>query len=156
MFLKRRRLRAPQSRLSRGLTLLLAVLLLGGCAAYFLPGPGRSSSPRSISLSALARHIKNRDIVELRVGDGNGQATTTSGEVVSFTTQRGESILKVLTDLGGTPEQLSRITYTVADPPPFWLGAAFGALPLVLFIAGAGRDTALRQSRNELNAVVRP
>jgi cell division protease FtsH len=135
MFLKGRRFRAPEWRLRRGLLLLLALLLIGGCAGYYLLGSARASAPRSISLSALSQRIKTNDIAELRVGDGEGLATTRSGEVVSFTTQPGESILKVLTDLGATPEELSPITYTVTDPPPFWLSAAFGLLPLVLFIA---------------------
>jgi cell division protease FtsH len=134
VFLKGRRLRMPESRLSRALLVLLAMLLIGGCAGYFLFGSDRAGSPRPIALSALSQRIKNNEITELRVGDGDGLATTRSGEVVSFTTQRGESILKVLKELGGTPEELSRITYTVADPPPFWLGAVFGVLPLVLFV----------------------
>src|SRR5438034_5449271 len=100
MFLKGRRLPAPESRLSRGLLLLLAMLLIGGCAGYFLFGSDRVNSPRQISLSALSQGIKNNDIAELRDGDGHGLATTRSGEVVSFTTQRAESVLKVLTHLG--------------------------------------------------------
>src|SRR5581483_5288554 len=137
MFLKGRRLRAPESRLSRVLLVLLVMLFVGACAGYFLTGSDRASAPRPISLSALSLEIKNNNITDLRVGDGDGLATMRSGEVVSFTTQRGESILKVLTDLGATPEQLADITYTVADPPPFWIGAAFGVLPLVLFVVVA-------------------
>jgi cell division protease FtsH len=135
VFLKGWRFRVPESRLGRALLLLLAVLLIGGGAGYFLFGSERASAPRPISLSALSQRIKTNDITDLRVGDSDGLATTRSGETVSFRTQRGESILKVLTNLGATPEELSGITYTVAEPPPFWLGAAFGVLPLVLFVA---------------------
>src|SRR4051794_34398973 len=134
MFLKGWRFRAPESRLGRGLLILLGMLLIGVCAAYFLLGADRASSPRAISLSEVSQRIKNHEIAELRSGDGDGRATARSGEVVSFTTQRGESILKVLTDFGVTPEDLSGITYVVADPPPFWLGAAFGIVPLILFV----------------------
>src|SRR5579864_5789517 len=137
MFLKGWRFRAPESRLGRSLLSLLGMLLIAACAGYFLFGSDRTSSPRPISLSALSQRIKDNDITELRVGDGNGLATSRSGEVVTFTTQRSESILKVLTDLGATPEELSSITYIVADPPPFWLGAAFSLLPLVLLITVA-------------------
>src|SRR5438309_4316937 len=125
MFLKGWRFQAPEPRLRRALLLLAAVLLVGACAGYFLFGSDRASAPRPISLSALSQRIKNDDITQLRVSDSDGLATARSGETVSFTTQRGESILKVLTDLGATSEQLSRITYTVADPPSFWVEAAF-------------------------------
>ena len=135
MFLKGWRFRAPESRLQRALLLLVALLVIGGGAGYYLLGSDRARSPRPISLSALSQRIKDNAITELRVGDGDGLATSRSGEVVSYTTQRGESVLKVLTDLGATPEELSRITYIVNDPPPFWVGAAFGVLPLVLFVA---------------------
>ena len=133
MFLKGSRFRAPESRLRRAMLLLVALLLIAGCAGYLFFGVNRASAPRPIALSTLLQRIKSNDIAELRVGDGDGLATSRSGETVSFTTQRGESILKVLTDLGATPQELSRLTYTVADPPPFWLGAVFGVLPLILF-----------------------
>ena len=74
-----------------------------------------------MSLTALTQQIRRSEISEIQEGDGEGRATTRSGQVVSFSTQRGQSILKVLANLGATPDELSRITYTVAEPPPSWL-----------------------------------
>jgi cell division protease FtsH len=114
--------------------LLSVVVLLGGCVEYAVVQSNRSSGPREISLTALAQGIKRDDIAQVRIGDGDGLATTRSGETVRFTTQPGESVLKVLANLGATPDALARITYIVADPPPSWLGALGGLLPLVVFI----------------------
>ncbi|HEY1292685.1 MAG TPA: ATP-dependent zinc metalloprotease FtsH [Chloroflexota bacterium] len=132
--MKRWPVRLPKSRVRRGLLLLSVVVLLGGCVEYAVVQSNRSSGPREISLTALAQGIKRDDIAQVRIGDGDGLATTRSGETVRFTTQPGESVLKVLANLGATPDALARITYIVADPPPSWLGALGGLLPLVVFI----------------------
>src|SRR5215471_17357258 len=126
--------RLPKSRVRRGLLLLSVVVLLGGCIEYMVVRSDRSTAPREISLSALAQGIKRDDISQIRIGEGDGLATTRSGETVHFTTQPGESVLKVLANLGATPDALSRITYSVADPPPFWFGALAGLLPLLVFV----------------------
>lgn len=135
MNLKGPRFRPPESRVRRALLLTLMLFLIGGSIGYFVFGSNRSSAPRTISLTALTQRIKSNDIREIRAGDGDGVATARSGEMVSFTIQRGESILKVLANLGATPDELSRITYTVADPPAVWLSALAGLVPLVLFVA---------------------
>jgi hypothetical protein len=67
------------------------------------------------------------------VARAGGLATDRSGEVFSFRTQRDESLLKVLANLGATPDKLSRIAYTVADPAPVWLDVLLGIGPLVVF-----------------------
>ena len=134
MKLQRPRLTLPESRLRRGLLLMLALLLLGGCVGYFVFGSDRSGASRPISLTGLTQEIRNHNITQIHEADGEGRATTRSGQVISFTTQRGESILKVLANLGATPDELSRITYTVADPPSIWLTAVFSVLPLLLLV----------------------
>ena len=134
MNLRRPRLTLPASRLRRGLLVALVVLVIGACVELFVFGSDRSNAPRPISLTALAQQIKRNDIREIQEGDGQGRATTSAGQVVSFTTQRDEPILKVLANLGATPDELSRITYTVAEAPPSWLRAVLGLLPLLFFV----------------------
>ena len=127
----------PTSRFSRGLLLILPLLLLGGCITYFVFRSDGSHRAPQISLTALVQQIRAHDIARIEEGDGDSQATTTSGQVVSFTTQRDQPILKVLANLGATPDELSRVSYTVADPPPSWLAAAFGLMPVLLFVGFA-------------------
>ena len=129
----------PTSRFRRGLLLIVPLLLLGGCITYLVFHSVGSDTARPISLTALVQQIRTHNITRIEEGDGGGDshATTTSGQVVSFTTQRDQSILKVLANLGVTPDELSRVTYTVADAPPSWLTAVFGLLPLLLFVGFA-------------------
>ncbi|MBV9602110.1 MAG: ATP-dependent zinc metalloprotease FtsH [Chloroflexi bacterium] len=86
-----------------------------------------------MSLTGRALRIKSNDITEIRASDTGGTATAQSGEVVSFTTEQDQPLLKVLANLGVTPDQLSRITYSVSEPPPSWLGILLSIAPLVLF-----------------------
>jgi cell division protease FtsH len=117
----------------RAVLIVLTLCLVGATVAFFVFRSAQPGNQRSISLSSLAQHIRNHDIAAIRVTDAGGVATDRSGEMVSFTTQRGESVLKVLADLGATSEDLSSIRYTVADPPSFWIDALAGVVPLVLF-----------------------
>jgi cell division protease FtsH len=114
---------------------MVALALLAGSIVVFVFRSSQPSDQRSISLTSLVQRIKNNEIVDIRASDGGGVATVRSGQTVTFATQRGESILKVLANLGATPDELSRITYTVADPPSFWMEALASVLPLVLFAA---------------------
>ena len=82
--------------------------------------------------------VKDDRIVALEASDEGGRATDRSGEVFSFSTQRDESILKVLSRLGASPDELSQIAYTVADPPRPWQDLLLGVGPLVVFaVVGA-------------------
>jgi cell division protease FtsH len=117
----------------RLVTLMLAVLLVGGGLAFFILGGKPSSDPHAISLTQLVLRIKNDRIVAIDASAAGGLATDRSGEVFSFRTQRDESLLKVLANLGATPDKLSRIAYTVADPAPVWLDVLLGIGPLVVF-----------------------
>jgi cell division protease FtsH len=62
-------------------------------------------------------------------------ATDRSGASFAFTTEQGKSILKMLANLGATPDELSAINYTVVDPPPGWLGLLLNIVPLLFFAA---------------------
>ncbi len=126
------RLSLADSRVRRALLAVGALVLIGVCIEYF--GVDHTRAPDTISLTALAQRVRNHEITAIRVSDDQGTATDQSGQTVTFTTQRGESVLKVLANLGATPDDLSQITYTVADPPPFWIGAAAGILPLLVFV----------------------
>jgi cell division protease FtsH len=118
---------------ARVVLLMLTLLLMAGGVAFVMVGSRQSSDPRSISLSNLALRIRKNDITDIRASDAGGVATDRSGETVSFTIGRGQSILKVLANLGATPDELSRITYVVRDPPTFWFGLLATLGPLVFF-----------------------
>jgi cell division protease FtsH len=133
--LRRPRLQTPVLRVRRVVVLIVTLFLLGGTLVFFMSRSDRSTEERSISLGSLVQRVKNDDITSIRASDAGGVATARSGEIVSFTTQRGESILKVLANLGATPAELSKITYTVTDPPSFWISALVSVGPLVLFAA---------------------
>src|SRR5205085_9389893 len=99
----------------------------------FAFGANRTSDPRSVSLTNLVARIKNNDITEIRASESGGTATARSGEVVTFTTEAGKPVLKVLANLGVTPDQLSRITYTVIEPATVWFSVLLSIGPLVFF-----------------------
>src|SRR5262249_34508624 len=89
----------------RGFVLLLVSLfLIGGVIAAVVSVRDRSSAtaPRPIALTALVQHIKANDVTEIRVSEGDGLATARSGEIVSFTIQPDQPLLKVLASLGAT------------------------------------------------------
>lgn len=114
-----------------------ALLLVSAGIAFLVFGGLHTSDARAISLTQLVVLIKDDRIVALEASDAGGRATERSGEVVSFSTQRDESILKVLSNLGASPDELSRIAYTVADPSPPWVDLLLGVGPLV-FLALVG------------------
>ncbi len=133
--MKRPRLNLADSRVRRVLLLVGILVLIGGAFEYF--SADRAAAPNTISLTTLAQLVKNHEVASIRVDDGQGVATDIRGHAANFTTQRGQSVLKTLAGLGVTPEDLAQIEYTVADPPPFWIGAAAGILPLLLFVGFA-------------------
>src|SRR6266540_513644 len=109
----------------------LALVIAGATFMLLRPGDGRE--PRRVSLSAIAQGIRSGDVTEIRVGDDRGQATTRSGEQLSFFAGDA-STLKVLTALGVSREELARVTYRVDEPPPAWLSLLLPLLlPLVFF-----------------------
>ena len=156
MVMKRSRFGLPRFRVGRMVPWLAALVVIGGGIVYFIFARDRSSTPRPIALSELVQRIKANDILEIRVGEGDGLATARSGELVSFAIQPDQSLLKVLANLGATPEQLSGIMYSVAEPPPFWVDALPNVLPLALFVAGAVCDAPIRQPRRQSDAVIWP
>jgi cell division protease FtsH len=129
----RPRLHIPDFPQRRLVLRSLAVLLVSAGIAFVAFGWKHTSDANAISLTQLAVLVKDDRIVALEVSDAGGRATDTSGDVFNFTTQRDESILKVLSDLGASPDELSRISYVVAEPPAPWLDLLLGVGPLVLF-----------------------
>src|SRR5690348_13192966 len=105
--------------MGRGLLLLVTLFIAAGCIAVLVLRSQRQSDERSISLTNLVLQIKDGNIAGIRVADagGGGVATTRSGETLPFTTGGDQPILKVLANLGATPEELSKLSYTVTDPP---------------------------------------
>jgi ATP-dependent Zn protease len=112
---------------------LTVLLLVSAGIAFLVFGGKHTSDANAISLTQLVQLIKEDRIVALEASDAGGWATDRSGEVFSLSTQRDESILKVLLNLGASPNELSRIAYTVADPPAPWLNRLLGIGSLLLF-----------------------
>jgi cell division protease FtsH len=117
----------------RAFILVVTLLVAGGCVAFLLLRSNRETDRHAMSLTTLVQQIKNDEITDIHITDGGGVATARSGETVPFTTGRAQSVLKVLADLGATPDDLSKIRYTVDEPPSAWLGALATLIPLVLF-----------------------
>src|SRR5262249_38125605 len=123
------RIRASQRRL---LVLTLA-LMLPTAVGFGLARPGAARSERTISLDNLAQRVKKSDVLEIRVSKDGGVARVRSGELLSFYTEQGAPVLKVLASFGATPDELANVTYTVADPPGPWIGLllSVGLLALI-------------------------
>jgi cell division protease FtsH len=112
-------------------TPLLVLLVIG---ALMLARSNGAHEVRAITLTELAQRVRSGDVTEIRESDAGGQASTRSGERLSFYT--GETaLLKVLAPLGVSPEELAQVNYSVAPPPPAWLELLPMLLPLVLFAA---------------------
>src|SRR5690348_3738771 len=115
-------------RLRRLLLPSLPLLLLIVIVGVTLSRSNAGREPRSVTLTELAQLVRSGDVVTIRETDAGGQAATRSGETLSFYT--GETaLLKVLPRLGVTPEELARVTYGVAPPPPAWLELLPALLP---------------------------
>ncbi|MDQ6672322.1 MAG: ATP-dependent zinc metalloprotease FtsH [Chloroflexota bacterium] len=124
--------RLPSKQVLRLVAVAAALLL--AAVAFGLLRPGATPVEKPVTLDALAVRVERGDVTEIRVADdGTGTARTRTGEALSFHTGRTQSILKILTSFGVTPDQLSNVAYTVADPPAPWLGILLTFGPLVLF-----------------------
>ncbi|MGI9145403.1 MAG: ATP-dependent zinc metalloprotease FtsH [Chloroflexota bacterium] len=114
--------------------LVVAAALVLGAIGFGLLRPGATPTEKPITLDALALRVERGDVTEIRVtDDGGGVARTRTSEILSFHTGRSQSILKVLSSFGVTPDQLADVAYTVADPPAPWIGLLLTFGPLVLF-----------------------
>src|ERR687888_52325 len=120
----------------RQLVWILAPLVLAiavGAAVVLRPADRRDS--RRVSVSEIARRLRGDDLSELLVSGHGGEATTRSGDQLTFVA--GEtSPLKLLSALGVSPDELVRVTYRVQEPPPEWLGPAAMRFPLGLLGGG--------------------
>jgi cell division protease FtsH len=112
----------------------LVLLVVGGLLMFTLEWRS-SPDPPAVSLTSLVNSIKQHDITDIRATDTGGVATDRSGANFSFTSGQGESILKILANLGATPDELSAINYTIVDSPAGWLGMLLNIVPLLFFAA---------------------
>jgi cell division protease FtsH len=124
--------RLPSKQVLRLLVLAVALVLV--VIGFGVLRPSGAPADKPITLDALALRVERGEVTEIRVtDDGGGAARTRTGEILSFHTGRTQSILKVLTSFGVTPDQLSNVAFTVADPPAPWIGMLLTFGPLVLF-----------------------
>jgi cell division protease FtsH len=108
---------------------LVLVIALGGFVLLRPPG-GREARP--IPLSELAQRVRSGDVVEIRVSERAGEATTRTGDILSFNSSDA-SPLTSLARFGATHEELVRVTYSVIAPPRDWMGLVATLVPLALF-----------------------
>jgi cell division protease FtsH len=101
-------------------------------AAFILVGRDGGRDARRVTLTEIAQRVRSGDIVEIRESEVGGQASTRSGELLSFYSGQ-TALFKVLPRLGVSPEELAQVSYAVAPPPPAWLGLLPMLLPILLF-----------------------
>jgi cell division protease FtsH len=96
--------------------------------------PMAQSTAQPISIADVASGIKADRFVSVQVASEWGAATDRSGDVFVFKLEHGTTPLHVLGALGVTPAQLSRVRYTVLDPPPLLalVQALSGVVPLLI------------------------
>jgi cell division protease FtsH len=108
------------------------LVLLIALAGFVLLRPPGGREARPIPLSELAQRVRSGDVVEIRVSERAGEATTRTGDVLSFYSSDA-SPLTSLARFGATQEELVRVTYSVIAPPRDWMGLAATLVPLALF-----------------------
>ncbi len=125
------------------LTLLLLLLQLRA---------NQQQPPQPIAVSDLAQRVKAGEIASIDASDDRSLARTRSGQSLIVNTAGDASVPKLLASFGVTPEELAQVSYSVAEPPPAWLGDLLGLVPLILFGAvllfmlrrtGSGSNTAM-------------
>ena len=90
--------------------------------------------PQPLAISDLASRIKSGEIASIVASDNGGLVQTVSGQRFTVTTgDGGTSLPKLLASFGVTPQELAQVSYTVAEPPPAWLGDVLGLVPLLVF-----------------------
>jgi cell division protease FtsH len=108
------------------------LVLLIALAGFVLLRPPGGREARPIPLSELAQRVRSGDVVEIRVSERAGEATTRTGDVLSFYSSDA-SPLTSLARFGATQQELVRVTYSVIAPPRDWMGLAATLVPLALF-----------------------
>ncbi|MBV9134353.1 MAG: AAA family ATPase [Chloroflexi bacterium] len=96
--------------------------------------PRQGPPPRPIALNDLALAIQQSAIASVDVDEHGGVARDRLGSMYSFTLEPKTTLLKALSTLGVTPEQLATITYSVRDPSPAaeWSRVLAPLVPMVL------------------------
>jgi cell division protease FtsH len=108
------------------------VVLLVAVIGFVVMRPLVGRQARPIPLSELAQRVRSGDIVDLRVMEKGGEATTRSGEVLSFYSGDASPLIS-LARFGATQDELVRVSYNVVAPSRDLVGVAVTVLPLVLF-----------------------
>jgi cell division protease FtsH len=118
--------------LRRLLMMSVPVVLLVAVIGFVVMRPLVGRQARPIPLSELAQRVRSGDIVDLRVMEKGGEATTRSGEVLSFYSGDASPLIS-LARFGATQDELVRVSYNVVAPSRDLVGVAVTVLPLVLF-----------------------
>jgi cell division protease FtsH len=114
---------------------LLSAIVVGTLLLLVLRPSVDRAAINPLSLDAVAQGIRAGDIRAIEVTDGGGVATDAAGERFAFRLESGAPLLKALqSSYGLTAAQLEGVSYSVAEPPPVWLSALVGFVPLLLVV----------------------
>jgi cell division protease FtsH len=146
-------MRPNSSDLLWGLVILafaLAPFVLLALAAPYQDSP---EAP-AIALNELARGIREGSVASIDVADRRGLVTTTDGQHFSFRLSPGSDALRVLRELGVTPDELSGVQYVVRGSSGLEvvLSGLAGVLPLLLL--GVLLLSVVRQSPGQPNQLM--
>ncbi len=120
-------------RRRRWLLFVLCSVALVGAALLLIRPPAAGEAARQLPVNEVARRVASGDIVAIEVSDEHVTARTRAGDRFTFNAGQGQSVTKLLANFGVTPSELSQVSYTVAEPPPSWIGMALNIVPLLLF-----------------------
>jgi cell division protease FtsH len=125
-------MRIPKARRGVWVALISLVLLPVFLLTFRLRGDAQPAQP--LAISDLASRIKSGQIASIVASDNGNLVQTISGQRFTVTTGAGDTSLpKLLASFGVTPQELAQVSYTVAEPPPAWLGDVLGLVPLLVF-----------------------
>ena len=114
--------------------LLFTIGLLAVTGVVGLIAIANGQHSRSIPMSDLAQLVKQGEITGIEVSGNTAVATTRQHEALGLRVEPSASLTQQLGSFGVTADELSQITYSVADPPQFGLLATVAGtlLPIVL------------------------
>jgi cell division protease FtsH len=137
-------------RLRSGAIYLLLLLALGAFL-YTTFERRPSSTVETVPIADVAEEVRNGNVEAISTKDHKVLVTRRNEEEVQSRIEDGSALIETLTNLGVTPQELSRVQVEVANPTLWedWSGILLALLPLLLL--GAFFFFILRQAQGSGN-----